>query len=62
MLDKWVPVALSSLGRIHTLKIDMDGSDKGVYGLNTPAYVAIDCIVVRIDKGTTVNPNKANIL
>ena len=40
----------------------MDGSDKGLYGLNTPAYVAIDCIVVRVDKGTTVTPNKANIL
>lgn len=62
ILDKWLAVPLASLGRIHTLKIDMDGSDKGEYGLNTPAYVAIDCIVVRVDKGTTVTPNKANIL
>lgn len=61
MLEKWQPIALSELGRIHSLKIDMDGSDKGLYGLNTPAYVAIDCIVVRIDKGTEVKPNKANI-
>ncbi|MBO7561451.1 MAG: DUF4465 domain-containing protein [Bacteroidales bacterium] len=61
ILDKWQPVALAELGRIHSLKIDMDGSDKGEYGLNTPAYVAIDCIVVRIDKGTEVKPNKANI-
>ena len=62
LLEQWQPVALSGLGRIHTLKIDMDGSDKGLYGLNTPAYVAIDCIVVRVDNGTTVTPNKANIL
>lgn len=61
ILKQWTAVPLASLGRIHTLKIDMESSDNGSYGMNTPAYVAIDGIVVRIDKGTTVKPNKANI-
>lgn len=61
MLRQWMPVQLTSLGRIHALKIDLQSSDTGASGMNTPAYVAIDCIVVRIDEGTKAVPNKDNI-
>ena len=49
---EWQPVDLSSLGRIHTLSIDMSSSDTGTYGINNATYFAIDNIAVRIDKGT----------
>lgn len=52
-LTEWQLVNLSSLGRIHTLYIDMSSSDTGTYGINNGTYFAIDNISVRIDKGTT---------
>lgn len=62
MLQGWNAVPLYTLGRVHGLKIDMESSDNGSWGMNTPAYVALDGIVVRVDKGTTVTTNKANIM
>ncbi|MGN0234550.1 MAG: DUF4465 domain-containing protein [Bacteroidaceae bacterium] len=46
-MDKWYTCNLSSLGKVTSLKFTMDGSDKGVYGLNTPAYVAMDNVVIK---------------
>ncbi len=62
ILQGWKPVTLATLGRIHSLSIDIESTDMGAYGMNTPAYVAIDDIVVRFDKGTTAKANKDNIL
>lgn len=59
--DGWLPVSLESLGKIHTLQIDFESSDEGEYGMNTPAYVAIDDIVVRADYEEAISGNKANI-
>ena len=40
----WEKVDLSALKKVKTVKLKFDGSDSGDWGLNTPAYVAIDNI------------------
>lgn len=42
ILNTWDWVDLSTLGTVKTVTISFDGSDKGAWGLNTPAYVCID--------------------
>lgn len=46
-LDKWYTTDMTALGAVDSLSFTMDGSDKGDYGLNTPAYFAIDNVVVK---------------
>ena len=38
----WTFVDLSALGDVDAIKISMSGSQTGEWGLNTPAYIAID--------------------
>lgn len=46
----WNKVDLSNLGdRVCTVAINFEGSDSSTYGLNTPAYVAIDDIDVTVN-------------
>lgn len=49
-ITEWTRFDLSGLGQISTLKFDFDASadQKGDYGLNAPAYFAIDDIAVRM--------------
>jgi len=42
IVDTWVKVDLSSLGKVREIGIDFESSDVGTYGINTPLYVAID--------------------
>ncbi len=42
IIDDWTWVDLSSLGQVYGLEFDLSSSDTGVYGMNTPAYFAID--------------------
>jgi hypothetical protein len=42
IVDAWTYVDLSSLGTVSRLSFDVDSSSKGDYGINTPAYFAID--------------------
>lgn len=45
----WSKVDLSSLGNdVCTVAIDFEGSDSGEWGLNTPAYVAIDDLEITV--------------
>ena len=45
----WHKVDLTPLGSgVSGLIVDFDGSDRGSYGLNTPAYVAIDDLSVTV--------------
>lgn len=48
LAEGWHKVDLSSLGSVHKVMINFEGSDVGEYGLNTPAYCAIDNIEVRL--------------
>ena len=46
----WNRVDLSNLGdNVCTIAINFEGSDSSAYGLNTPAYVAIDDIDVTVN-------------
>ena len=50
ILTGWHQVDLTSLGEsVCTVAITFEGSDSGDYGLNTPAYVAIDDLNVTVE-------------
>lgn len=42
VLDTWQLVDLSSLGTVKALAISLSSSDVGMFGMNTPAYFALD--------------------
>ena len=46
-MDSWTNVDLSELGKVNKIFISFDGSDKGDWGLNTPAYIALDNLKVQ---------------
>lgn len=48
-VEDWTKWELSSLGKVLMVQFDMQGSDSGDYGLNTPAYFAYDDVAVRFD-------------
>jgi hypothetical protein len=50
IVDAWTPVDLSGLGVVRSLDFVLDSSDVGPFGINTPAYFALD------DLGYTVVP------
>ncbi|BBO86541.1 hypothetical protein DSCO28_71070 [Desulfosarcina ovata subsp. sediminis] len=42
LLSTWEWVDLSSLGAVYGLEFELTSSDNGAYGMNTPAYFAMD--------------------
>jgi len=46
VLDDWAWVDLSGLGEVSGLRFALDSSDAGPFGVNTPAYFAIDNISI----------------
>jgi hypothetical protein len=42
IVDKWTQVDLRGLGDARTLTFELSSSDEGEYGMNTPAYFAMD--------------------
>ncbi|MDY0162997.1 DUF4465 domain-containing protein [Desulfobotulus sp.] len=42
ILDTWQWVDLSSLGKVKRVSFALDSTDKGEWGMNTPAYFALD--------------------
>ncbi len=42
ILDSWLWSDMSSLGAVYGLEFTMSSSDNGSFGMNTPAYFAID--------------------
>jgi hypothetical protein len=46
VIDSWASVNLSSLGTVAALKFELSSSDNGDFGMNTPAYFAIDNLAV----------------
>lgn len=46
ILAGWAWFDLSALGTIDRIEFSFDGSDKGIFGLNTPAYFAMDNLTV----------------
>ena len=45
IVKDWTWVDLSSLGKVSGLKFSVTSSDNGDYGMNTPAYFAIDNVM-----------------
>ena len=46
IVKDWRFLDLSTLGAARSVGISLDGSDNGAFGLNTPAYVALDNISI----------------
>jgi len=46
VLDSWEFFDLSPLGAVSSLEFGLNSSDVGQYGMNTPAYFAMDGLVV----------------
>ena len=44
ILDQWKYIDLSILGEVDSLVLSLTSSDVGIFGMNTPSYVAIDQI------------------
>ncbi|PIE73719.1 MAG: PEP-CTERM sorting domain-containing protein [Deltaproteobacteria bacterium] len=42
IVDEWTWLELSSLGVVYGLEFVLESSDVGAYGMNTPAYFAMD--------------------
>ena len=49
IVDSWTEFDLSGLGSCHKITFDIQGSDTGAYGLNTPAYFAFDDLKYKKD-------------
>lgn len=45
----WIGWDLSALGKVNKVKFNFQGSDSGEWGLNTPAYLCIDNIQLRLN-------------
>jgi len=44
IIDGWTPVDLSGLGAVKSLLFTLTSSDSGAWGMNTPAYFAMDTL------------------
>jgi hypothetical protein len=49
ILEGWHRVDLNTLGSVTAIRFDIQGSDTGDYGLNTPAYFCFDDLVVQLN-------------
>lgn len=52
VVDTWTWIDLTGLGPVASLDFTLSGSDTGEFGLNTPAYFALDDLVVVPEPGT----------
>jgi len=46
VLDEWAIVDLAPLGAVKSLEFTLSSSDTGPFGMNTPAYFAMDNLIV----------------
>lgn len=54
IVDDWTFVNLSSLGEVDSLSFELSSSDNGDFGMNTPAYFALDNLGAIPEPGTLV--------
>lgn len=59
-ISDWQWVDLTSFGEVRALKFAFDGSDKGAWGLNTPAYVCIDNLTATVTSGINSPSSQAS--
>ncbi len=58
IIKDWTTLDLTSLGAINKVRFELSSSDNGNYGMNTPAYLALDNI--NFSSYTSVNEFSAN--
>jgi hypothetical protein len=46
IVDQWTHVDFTTLGTVDQLRFSMSSTDNGTFGMNTPAYFAMDSITV----------------
>lgn len=69
ILSEWKYVDLTVLGEVDSLILQLSSSDNGIFGMNTPAYVAIDQVstdnllaasaIYNTSRSISINPNPA---
>ncbi|WP_146407579.1 DUF4465 domain-containing protein [Allorhodopirellula heiligendammensis] len=47
IVDTWTPVDVSSLSDAQSLQFTLDSTDNSPFGMNTPAYFAVDNVTLR---------------
>lgn len=52
----WTKIDLSSIGYCYALEFSMTSTDTGKWGMNTPAYFALDALTVSSESTTTALP------
>jgi hypothetical protein len=57
IVDTWTWVDLSALGTVKSLEFALSSTDKGAFGMNTPAYFAMDSINDPVDDDHGDNDN-----
>ncbi|MES2380874.1 MAG: DUF4465 domain-containing protein [Bacteroidota bacterium] len=55
IIKDWTWVDLSGLGNVDSLMFELSSSDAGQFGMNTPAFFAIDEIISQTDTATFEN-------
>lgn len=50
IVTEWTKLDLSSLGSVNKIVFNVESSDVGDWGMNTPAYFCMDDLAIRIDK------------
>jgi hypothetical protein len=45
IVDSWEYIDLAKLGKVKTLEFNLSSSDSGMFGMNTPAYFAMDTVI-----------------
>jgi len=52
LIDQWTQVDLSPLGTVKSVEFTLDSSDSSPWGLNTPAYFAMDSLAIAPEPAT----------
>jgi hypothetical protein len=47
IITEWTAVDLSSLGKVAEIRFDLQSSNVGAYGMNTPAYFCFDNLAIK---------------
>lgn len=61
IVDTWEYIDLTPLGQVKTLEFSLSSSDSGDFGINTPAYFALDTIIFQSESIETISYNDAGI-
>ncbi|MCT4583164.1 MAG: DUF4465 domain-containing protein [Flavobacteriales bacterium] len=61
IIKDWTSVDLSSLGAINKIRFELSSTDNGQFGMNTPAYLAIDNVSFGFANVNEILVNKFNV-